>query len=144
MKKLIFLIASLYVSSSIALTLDKVHIFGEEEKECGLSRDSVTASLASLMRYNKIQMGDPAKSVYLYHRVTAIDIGNSCAANIDISFYSFEPNVFVPTLKRSLTADVVLCRLSSLLVGAKHSIQSRINDEAKSLSELCLLRIDKK
>ena len=144
MKKLIFLFASLYVSSSIALTLDKVHTFGEEITECGLSRDSVTASLAGLMRYNRIPMGDSATSVTLYHQVTAIDMGNGCAAHINISFYTYEPKVFVPTLKRSLSADVVLCKLSSLLVGAKHSIQRRVNDEAKSLSEECLLRIDKK
>lgn len=144
MKNLLFSILLMFGTNTFGLSLDRVNVFGEEIKECGLSMDSVTASLASLMRYNKITMTNSANSVNLYHQVTSIDMGNSCAAHININFYVFEPSIFIPTLKRSMSADAVLCNKSILLTGAKYSMQNRVNNEAKSLAEQCLLVIDKK
>ena len=144
MKRLCLIILFLLGSNAYALTLDRVNLFGEDIKECGLSSESVTASLASLMRYNRISMTDSLSGVNLYHQVTAIDTGNGCAAHASILFYSYQTNIFVPTLKRSLSADVVLCNKSALLTGPKHSLQTRVNNEIKSLAEQCLLIIDKK
>ncbi len=144
MKKILIVILVLFGSKAYGLTLDNVNIFGEDIKQCGLFSDSVTASLASLMRYNKIPISRSPNSVNLYHQVTAIDMGNTCSAHLNISFYTFEPKIFVPTLKRNLSADAVLCNKSMLLTGPKYDLQSRLNDSAKTLAEQCLLIIDKK
>ena len=144
MKKILIFILILFCSKTYGLTLDEVDVFGEKIDECGLSSDSVTASLASLMRSNKIPMGRSLKSINLYHQVTALDLGNTCSANLYISFYSYEPKIFVPTIKKNLSADVVLCKKTILMTGPKYDLQSRINDRAKGLAEQCLLIIDKK
>ena len=140
----VIFILILFCSKTHGLTLDEVDVFGEKIDDCGLSSDSVTASLASLMRYNKISMGRSLKSINLYHQVTALDMGNTCSASLYISFYTYESKIFVPTFKRNLSADVVLCNKSMMLAGPKYDLQSRINDRAKGLAEQCLLIIDKK
>ena len=144
MNNLVFVILIMFGTNTFGLTLNKVNIFGEDIRECGLSSDSVTASLASLMRYNRIAMDKSLNSVNLYHQVTSIDLGNSCASNINISFHTYEPSIFVPTLKKNISADAVLCNKTVLLTGPKSSMQNRVNNEAKSLAEECLLVIDKK
>ena len=144
MKKILILVLILFGSKTYGLTLDSVNVFGEDIKNCGLSSDAVTASLASVMRYNKIQINKSSNSVDLYHQVTAVDMGNACSAHINISFYTYEPKIFVPTLKRNLSADAVLCNKSMLLTGPKYDLQSRLNESAKTLAEQCLLVIDKK
>ncbi|MCF8194474.1 MAG: hypothetical protein K9J38_00585 [Polynucleobacter sp.] len=143
MKILIFILI-LFCSKTYGLRLDEVDVFGEKIDSCGLSSESVTASLASAMRYNKIPMVRSIDAITLYHAVTALEMGNSCSANLYISFYIYEPKIFVPTIKRNLSADVVLCKKNMLLVGPKHDLQRRINDGAKELAEQCLLTIDKK
>lgn len=146
MKKFIFIFITLFIllSKAYGLNLDKVNVFGENINECGLSNTSVTAALASVMRYNRIPMEKNHSGVNLYHQVTAIDLGNSCVAHINLSFYIYETKVFVPTFRKNISTDINLCNKSMLLTGAKYSMQGRLNDAAKNLTELCLVEIDKK
>lgn len=144
MKKFIILLCLfMFAAKSYGLTLDRVFVFGEDIKSCGLSKEPITASLAGVMRYNRISM-DTYADVNVYHQVTAVDLGSSCAASVNLQFYVYETKIFVPSIKKSLSANVVLCNLSMLLTGPKHDMQSRLNENAKSLAEQCLVKIDKK
>jgi hypothetical protein len=143
MKKLvIFLSFYLFTLNASSLSLERVNVFGEKISACGLDSDSVTASLASTMRHNRIL---PGKGVNLYHQLTAINIGDGiCAVNINLSFYIIEFDIFVPTLKRKLQADVTLCQRNELLTGPMFNLQIRANESAKKLADLCLLDIERK
>jgi hypothetical protein len=142
MKKLLLVCLLTIAQSSYSADLTEVRISGEQITDCNLSRDSVTAALASTMRYNRINVTENRGGVVLYHQVTALNTSGGCAVALKMEFKAYE-FVFIKNLNKKVMSSVVICDRGNLLTGPVHSMQTRVNDSLKDSAQQCLLEISK-
>lgn len=142
MKKLLLVCLLIIAQSSYSADLTEVKISGEKISECNLSRESITASLAATMRYNRINVTENHGAVVLYHQVTGLNTSGGCAvtARLEFKVYDF---VFIKNLNKKVMSSVVICDRGNILTGPTHSMQTRVNDSLRDLAQECILEISK-
>jgi hypothetical protein len=142
MKKLLLVCLLTIAQSSYSADLTEVKIFGEEIKDCNLSKDSVTAALVGTMRYNRINVTENRGGIVLYHQVTALNINGGCAVSAKLEFKVYE-YVFIKSLNKNVMSSVVICDRGTILTGPTHNMQTRVNSSLRDIAQECVVEISK-
>jgi hypothetical protein len=142
-KKIITFLIGCISCTAFSLTLDSVNIFGEEISGCNLSMDSVDASIASAMRFNRVGVSDKS-TISAYHQITALEIAGGCAVNVKFQIYFNSFVAIPPENKKYVFLRNEICAKGALLTGQRFNLQTRVNDILKEYVDLCINEFSKK
>ena len=135
-----------FANISYALTFEQAHVFGEaisdEGSKCGLSRDASVSAVETALRQNRIAINEKAKYNF-YLNTNSLYLDQGCVANthLEVGFYSY---VNPPNGDKAVFAEVILCTRGMIMSGPSYNLQTRINDNYRSMAEQCVSEIQKK
>lgn len=148
MKKIIVVLILVFSSSLYALDLQRAYVFSEKDDgdntKCGISYNAATSAVEAELRQNRIVIGSDKSDYIFYVNNLALSYGESCAVNVSLEAYYFA-SVPLPSIKnKKIFGQVSLCHEGTILSGPTYSLQNRINDSLKSMTDQCISRIEKK
>lgn len=143
MNKIFALLIGFISCAAFSFTLENVKVFGEDVKGCNVSRSSADASIASAMKFNRIEVNNESK-INAYHQISVLEIPGGCAVNVNFQIYFFSAVTVPPENTKYISLKNQICGDGSLLVGPAFNMQTRINDFLKESVDFCISEIYKK
>jgi hypothetical protein len=138
--------------ASARIKIDGVHVFGESlrdtARQCSLTLEPSVAAVESTLRSNAIPLLSDSESwrtdfiqPNAYINFVPVSLSSSsCALSWRLNFYLLR-EIPIPG-EKTLFSEVELCSESGVLSGPTVNLQSRVNEELRTATEVCISRIE--
>jgi hypothetical protein len=146
--KLLIATLALACSSAQALQIPSIHVFSEandnDSRECSYDNLAAVAAVESVFRQNRI----PVKKDSPYSAYISVNLFKQSGSSLCIANIYFQVGVYVsaipPNSKQSIFSLMELCSRAKLITRQVSNVQSTVNDNLRSYSEICISEIEKK